>query len=125
MTELIAELDTNHNELHPIGQNKAKWNGGLAKCNGYVYVYSPLHPFKNKMGKGYVKRARLVMEDFLGRYLKKTEIVHHKNGKRDDDTLDNLELMDFTAHQKYHQSILVNNMLRDSFGRFTKKKVRG
>jgi len=101
----------------PIG-NKYGWKGGKIKCNGYVYVYSPDHPFRNLMGKGYVKRARLVMESHLGRYLERREFVHHKNGIRDDDRFDNLELKTLSAHQSYHQRETVKMMLRDDFGRF-------
>ena len=45
------------------GKNHSKWNGGrIVTPFGYILKYSPSHPHKNKMGKGYVLEHRLVME---------------------------------------------------------------
>lgn len=54
-------------------------------------VWRPSHPSAYGHG-GYVSEHRLVMEAKLGRQLLPGESVHHRNGRRGDNRLDNLEL---------------------------------
>ena len=83
---------------HQTGTDNPNWKGGVVHCNthGYVKVRKPEHPFANG---GYVPQHRLVMEEHLGRYLTSEETVHHKNGMRDDNRLENLEL--WTGNHPY------------------------
>lgn len=74
------------------GENSGHWNGGRIKHKGYVLIHSPEHPACHGNKRKYVGEHRLVMEAHLGRYLKSTESVHHKNGIKYDNRLDNLEL---------------------------------
>ena len=75
------------------------WKGGKIKdYNGYILVLNHEHPFKNI--KNYVYEHRLVMEKHLGRYLKSTEQVHHLNGIKDDNRIENLGL--FVENKNWH-----------------------
>ncbi len=65
---------------------------------GYIATWKPLHPSAGK--SGYVMEHRLVMESHLGRFLKRNEVVHHKNGVKDDNRLENLELMSKRKHDR-------------------------
>jgi HNH endonuclease len=62
---------------------------------GYVQEYNPKHP--NACKNGTVSQHVRVMSDMLGRSLISGENVHHKNGVRDDNRPDNLEL--WVTHQ--------------------------
>lgn len=86
------------------GSENPRWKGGqYKKAGGYVLILTPSHPRTDC--KGYVKRSRLVMEKYLGRYLTPKEVVHHK-GKKDDDRIEMLRLFaNQSKHTKFHHKI--------------------
>jgi hypothetical protein len=48
---------------------------------------------------------RVIMEQHLGRRLGRFEVVHHKNGDRQDNRLENLEVMSLSDHARLHWSL--------------------
>ena len=73
------------------GEKNPAWKGGKVIDGGrYILIHQPNHPHANS--GGYIREHRLVIEKVLGRYLSRKEVVHHKNGNRMDNRLENLIL---------------------------------
>jgi transposase len=65
--------------------------------NGYMFIRKLEHPLSYKH-EGYIKRANLILEEKIGRYMKDGELAHHINHIRDDDRPENLELKTTKQH---------------------------
>lgn len=72
------------------GEKHHNWRGGRSSHIGYAIILKPDHPAANKTG--YVFEHRAVMEQLIGRYLDNNETVHHRNGVKNDNRPENLEL---------------------------------
>lgn len=83
------------------GKEHSNWKGGRHIMLGYIKVYQPSHPCA--YGIGYMLEHRLVMEEYLGRYLDAGEIVHHIDGSRDNNVIENLELCLSKVHIGFHK----------------------
>ncbi len=95
--------------VKPKGEQSANWHGGKVKNGPYfmVIIY-PDNPFFVMARKAnshpkwhtyYVEEHRLIMAKHLGRCLTSDEIVHHKNGVKDDNRIENLYLTERSKHK--------------------------
>ncbi len=81
-----------HSILKVGGLSSPRWKGGkwIDKRDGYVYLSMGGHNIK--------KEHRHIIEQQLGRPLSKTEIVHHINGIKADNRLENLIVLRRNQH---------------------------
>lgn len=78
-------------------------SGGIGKKDlhkGYIRLYFPDHPKSDKWG--YILEHDLIMECSIGRWLTKDEVVHHKNGIKNDNRIENLQLLTRKEHSRLH-----------------------
>ena len=86
------------------GSNNDSWKGGrVFDSRGYVLVKTPNHPRAKRQGD-YVFEHILAVEKEIGRYLNVGEIIHHINGIKDDNRLNNLYITNPSEHSSMHNN---------------------
>jgi hypothetical protein len=87
-----------------FGDKNLMWKGGRYRsAKGYILLTKPEHPCAAKNGA--IMEHRIVMESHIGRFLRSDEAVHHKNFIKDDNRIENLELMTHSEHKALHNRL--------------------
>ena len=83
------------------GENSYCWKGNRGRNKmGYIGVWVDSgSPYYIMSHKNRIKEHRLIIANHLKRCLKSWEIVHHINGIKDDNRIENLELLTKKVHR--------------------------
>ena len=85
------------------GDKGANWKGGKRTTSGgYRQVLMPEHPRADK--SGYVMEHILVWEDATGVSVPENCCIHHLNGDKTDNRIQNLCMMLHKAHTVFHHT---------------------
>lgn len=127
-----------HKKAKPIWDGVEKKNmwkiGKIVKNHEYLYARCPEHPFATSTG--YVYLHRLIMENYLGRILRKDEVIHHKDLNGYNNKIENLLILSHSEHSRLHMQIdkekgknklVCNNLAKGkqtNNGQFEEKDIR-
>lgn len=87
-----------------VGAGSWLWKGGRKKeTKGYITVKAPWHLAAGE--DGYILEHRLIYEEYYKCCLLPWGVIHHRNGKTDDNRVENLEGMLQSRHREIHKQL--------------------
>jgi len=83
------------------GPGHPDWKGGRILVGRYWYRWTETHPYRTQAN--YIAEHRTIAEAMIGRYLTRSEVVHHRNGDPRDNRPENLEVFATNADHLRHE----------------------
>ncbi len=106
VSRVLIAAGTSMRGVNASGDKHGNWIGGvIEQSQGYLCErVSKDDPYASmRTGSGYVLQHRLVVARSIGRPLKTSETVHHINGDRKDNRIENLQL----RHGKHGKGVVL------------------
>ena len=98
-----AEIEFQNRSAAKKWEKASNWKGGIKTTKaGYRLVLMPGHPRADS--NGYVMEHILVWEQSTGVAVPKGCCIHHLNGNKSDNRIQNLCMMQHTAHTVFHHT---------------------
>ena len=102
---------------HRKGNNNSQWKGGRYTDNyGYIWILYPNHHYCNS--KGYITEHRLIYEQYYNCILLPWAVIHHINGIRTDNRIENLMAL---PNQSHHMKI---HMIGNKYSKGRKRIIK-
>ncbi len=98
-------------------KKRKKWTRDTIGIDSCGYQRMTVDSFKR------MRVHRKVVEDFIGRKLIPEEVVHHKNGIKTDNRIENLQIMTKSSHTKLHAKLRKEKYEYNSNNSFARSSV--
>jgi len=103
------------------GHRPASWKGGRRYNRGYVLIHRPNHPKADR--HGYIREHLLVWEEHHKKALPEGWVIHHINGVKDDNRIENLVALPRKKHGTWTLIKIYQKRIRELEEEI--KKLRG
>lgn len=108
--------------INQTGEKSSNWNGGRFKnSSGYIKIHKPEHP---KSSYNYVYEHHLVWEKENEKLLPDGWVIHHINGIKDDNRIENLIAMEKSDHSCVLKSIKKRIVYLENENKRLKEKLK-
>lgn len=104
-------------------EGNPRWKGGIKRRGEYLLIKKPEHPRCDT--QGYIAQHRLIYEEYYNCCLLPTTEIHHINGIKNDNRMENLQPLTTSQHTRLELTINMDNRKCISCGNGTILNQKG